>query len=99
MARQSITNDIAAQICWQYLHGGFKAKTNEQIHRIINQSFSNKSIAIRMVLDIAYRIGYAKSELMDYMGERCYKEKKKLIRDKLVLELNGERGTNERNTF
>lgn len=84
MARQSITNDIAAQICWRYLHGGLGEKCNKIINTIVHKVFPNKNIAIRMVLDIAYRIGYAKSELMDEMCERIYKIKKKRIRDKIV---------------
>ena len=85
MARQRLTDDIAAQTCWKYLHGGFDEKTNIQIYDIVHQVIPDKNIAIRMMFEISYHIGYAKSNLMDYMSEVTYKIKKKRIRDKLVL--------------
>lgn len=87
MARQSIVDDIAAQICCRYLHGEFSAQTNEQIHDTVRQIIPNKHTAIRMIFDIAYRIGYVKSPLQDCMSEVTYKIKKKYIRGKLVSTL------------
>lgn len=83
MSRQSLTDDKASQICWKYLHGGFDEKTNVAIHDIIHHN-TDKRIAITMILEIAYRIGYAKSYLTKDMSECTYKIKKKLLRNKLV---------------
>ena len=85
MARQSIADDIAAQTCWKYIHGGFNEENNVQIYNIIHKVFSDKYLAILMTVDIAYRIGYAKSALMNYMSEVTYKIKKKRIRDNVAL--------------
>ena len=83
MARQNLIDDKAAQICWRYLHGEFDEKTNASIHDIVHYN-TDKRIAITMVLEIAYRIGYAKSSLLEDMTESTYKRKKKSTRDKLV---------------
>ena len=93
MSRQSIANDIAAQICWNYIHGGYDEETNEKIYYQIHSIIPNRDIAIRMLLEIAYRIWYANSLLADYMSEVTYKIKKKQMRDKLVsliLEISNE---------
>ena len=76
MARLCIMEDIPAQICWQYLHGGFDEVTNVGIYNIVYSILPDKRIAIRMILEIAYRIGYGKSELMDDMSEVSYKKRK-----------------------
>lgn len=94
MSRQSMTSDIAAQICWQYLHGGFDETTNEKIYDIAYSVVKNKHLLITFVFEIAYRIGYAKSALMNEMSEVTYKLKKQRIRDELVATLGGERSEN-----
>lgn len=83
MSRQCLINDKASQICWLYLHGEFDEKTNIDISDIAHKNI-DKRFAIPMVFEIAYRIGYAKSELMQYMSETTYKRKKMQIREKLV---------------
>lgn len=83
MSRQRLIDDKASQICWKYLHGEYDGKTNAMIHGIAHKNADNM-IAITMIFEIAYRIGYAKSYLMQYMSEVTYKKKKKRIRDKLV---------------
>jgi hypothetical protein len=87
MARQSIINDRPAHIAWEYLHGHFQQEVNETIDNIVHIAVPDKNKAIRMLLDIAYRIGYGKSELAYCMSEVTYKKKKKWIRDTLVSEL------------
>lgn len=93
MSKQSLINDKASHICWKYLHGEFDEETNIAIHNVAHYK-TDKTIAITMILDIAYRIGYAKSDLMQYMGENTYKKKKKRIRDKLVSMVNLEGSEN-----
>lgn len=93
MSRQRIIDDKAAQICWKYLHGEFDEKTNVAIHDIVHHYIDN-IIAITMIFEIAYSIGYAKSNLMDDMSEVTYKKKKKRIRDELVMKVNCERREN-----
>lgn len=87
MARQNLIDDKAAQICWKYLHGEFDEKINATIHDIAHYN-TDKEIAITMIFDIAYRIGYAKSDLMLYMSETTYKIKKKLLRNRLATAVN-----------
>lgn len=88
MSRQSIVDDTAAQICWLYLHGELTEQGNIKVHDISHCICHDKYIAITMILEIAYRIGYAKSGLIYYMSEVTYKKKKKWIRDMLVKEVN-----------
>lgn len=98
MARQSIINDRAAHICWLYLHGGLTEQANITVHDIAHFVCPEKYTAITMILEIAYREGYAKSALMNDMSEVTYKKKKKRIRDMLVQEVNlyeGRRANNE----
>lgn len=84
MARQSIINDRAAHICWLYLHGGLTEQANITVHDIAHFVCPEKYTAITMILEIAYRCGYAKSDLTEQMSEVTYKKKKKRIRDMLV---------------
>ena len=87
MARQRLIDDKASQICWKYLHGNFAEETNAAIHDIAHHN-NDKITAVTLIFEIAYRIGYAKSYLSQYMGETTYKIKKKRIRDKLVSMVN-----------
>ena len=87
MSRVCMAEDVAAQICWRYFHGGFDGDTNETIYTIVHSIIPDKAQAIRMLFEIAYRIGYAKSQLQTFMGEITYKLKKKWIRDTIESEL------------
>ena len=87
MPRQSIFDDKAAQICWQYLHDEYDKETNVDIWCIVCLEFPETPIAIAIIREIAYRCGYAKSELAEYMSEVTYKKKKKRIRDMLASEI------------
>lgn len=90
MARQSLANDVAAQICWKYLHGGFNEAVNERIYYIVYSVVGRKKLIPQFVFEIAYRVGYAKSALADELSEVTYKIKKKRIREELVASLGGE---------
>lgn len=87
MSRLGFMQDRPAHIVREYLHRGFPQKVNEKIYSIVHIAVRDKSKAIRMLHDIAYRIGYGKSELAGCMSEVTYKIKKKWIRDTLVSEL------------
>ena len=95
MSRLRLIDDKAAQICWEYIHGEFDEETNVAIYNIAHLN-TNHIIAITMILEIAYRIGYAKSYLAPYMSEVTYKEKKKGLRNKLVSVVNLGRSDKER---
>lgn len=81
MSRSSIMQDIPAQICWEYLHGGCDKYIVEDIRSIISIALPNVSLAPIMIYEIAYRIGYVKSKLASYMSETTYKKKKKWCRN------------------
>lgn len=93
MSRQRLIDDKGSQICWKYLHGDFDEKTNVAIHYIAHRN-TDKIIAITMLFEIAYRIGYAHSNLAQCMSETTYKIKKKRLRDELVLVVNYEGSEN-----
>lgn len=82
MARLSITNDTVARLCYEYMHGQLDAKTNEKIYNSACEVVDRK-YAIPFVFEIAYRLGYAHSELADFMSEVTYKQKKKAIRENI----------------
>jgi hypothetical protein len=86
--------DYPAQICWQYLHGGFDENINEAIYTIVHSAIPDQESALHMIYDIAYRIGHANSALCNLMSEATYKSKKKWVRDTLMSEL-CERNKNE----
>lgn len=91
MSRQSIINDRAAQIAWKYFHGELSQASNEAVYNIAHDVFHDRKIEITMLLEIAYREGYAKSDLADDMSEVTYKRKKKRIRDMLVRNIDLEK--------
>ena len=88
MSRQSIIDDKAAQIAWQYLHGELSKKDKSTVHEIAYYICDKRRTAKTMLFEIAYRIGYAKSDLRDVMSETTYKKKKHRLRDKLVSMFN-----------
>lgn len=79
--------DYPAQICWQYLYGGFDENINEAIYTIVHLAIPDQESVLHMIYDIAYRIGYVNSALCNLMSEATYKRKKKWVRDTLVSEL------------
>lgn len=82
MARQRLIDDTASQVCWKYLHGEYDGKTNVTIYGIAHKHIDHL-LAVTMIYEIAYRIGYARSHLADVMSETTYKKKKKAIRENI----------------
>jgi hypothetical protein len=81
MSRDSIMQDIPAQMCWEYLNGGLRRSTKQEIRDIVIIAIPNKRLVTQMIKDIAYRVGYAKSAFASRMSEKTYKIKKQWIRD------------------
>lgn len=84
MARLSLFNDTVAHLCCEYLHGTLDATINEKIYNAVHE-VADQRMASVYVFEIAYRIGYVKSQLADIMSEVTYKKRKKSIRDKIAL--------------
>ena len=92
MPRLSLFNDTAAHLCYEYLHGTLDETTNEKIYDIVHEAV-DQSVAGAYVFEIAYRIGFAKSQLADVISEVTYKKKKKAIRDKIASLKRSKNGT------
>lgn len=82
MPRLSLFNDTVAHLCFEYLQGTLDATTNEKIYNAVHEVVDQR-VASMYVFEIAYRIGYAKSQLADYISEVTYKNRKKAIRRKI----------------
>ena len=89
MARQSMMNDTAAQVCFRYIHGEFGSDKNEKIWRTVREIVPSNMI-VHFVFEIAYRIGYARSYIAGDFSEATYKKKKKQIRDNIQKMFSGE---------
>jgi hypothetical protein len=83
MARLSIFEDTASQMCFKYIHNECDASTNEKMWKAIHDGVEHNE-AIHFCFEIAYRIGYARSYLANTMSESTYKKKKKAIRDNVI---------------
>ena len=81
MSRVNIMQDIPAQICWEYINGNMRKEDKREIRDMVLIAVPNKRLANQMIYEIAYRVGFAKSNLSKYMSEVTYKQKKKWVRD------------------
>lgn len=85
MARLSIMNDSVAHLCWRYVNKECDVNLAIEICTT-TLPITNYDVrtAYLFIYEMAYRIGYAKSNLSDCMSETTYKIKKKQIRDILA---------------
>jgi len=78
--------DIAAQICWEYCHGNLNRADKQQVYDIVIIAIPNRNQVNKFIREIAYRIGFAKSEFTEYMSEVTYKKKKQWARNLIIKE-------------
>lgn len=91
MSRVNIIQDIPAQICWKYIHGDLSKADKEKVRSIISIAIPNRLRVNKMIWEIAYRIGFVKSEFAQYMSETTYKKKKQWIRNFIEEEVSERR--------
>lgn len=90
MSRVGIMQDIPAHICWEYCHGILSKDKKQEIYDIVFIAIPNRRKVKQFIREIAYRIGYAKSEFAQYMSEVTYKKKKQWARN-LIKQVIAER--------
>lgn len=76
MSRLSLFNDTVAHLCFEYLHGTLDEATNAKIYDAVHEVVDQRDASV-YVFEIAYRIGYAKSQLANSISEVTYKNRKK----------------------
>lgn len=87
MSRVGIMQDTAAHICWEYLHNSLSRDRKQQVLSIVIIAIPNRRKAKIFIWEIAYRIGYAKSQFSKYMSEVTYKKKKQWCRNLIIKEI------------
>lgn len=87
MSRVGIIQDIPAQICWEYCHGGLSKSDKTIVRSIVFIAIPNRRKVKQFIREIAYRIGYAKSNFSNLMSEVTYKKKKQWCRNLIIKEI------------
>lgn len=87
MSRVNITQDIPAQVCWEYLHDNLSRARKREVRNIVIIAIPNRLQVKPMIREIAYRTGYANSWFATKMSEVTYKKKKQWIRNLIEKEI------------
>ena len=95
MSRVGIMQDVPAQICWEYCNGNLSRAKKQQVYGIVFIAIPNRRKVKQFIREIAYRIGYAKSDFANIMSEVTYKKKKQWCRNLIEKEL-AKRSKNEK---
>jgi hypothetical protein len=83
MSRIGIMQDIPAHICWRYIHGELNSRQKQEVLDIIIIAIPDEWLAIQMIREIAYRVGFANSVFPKVMSEITYKLKKQWCRNQI----------------